>query len=859
MARGTRQAELFAAVLEEIGQLFAVDLASICRYDADGMLTWVANWGTAHEHFPVGSRRKLGGGNIGTIVFETGRSARIDHYVESSSGPIGVTARQAGINSSLGAPIVVQDRLWGVIAAGSLVQQLLPPDTEERLASFTELVAMAISNTESRAALARLAEEQAALRRVATLVAHGAQPEDVFAAVVDEVMQLFPVDYAGLARYEPNHTATAVAARGTTHFPVGSSMVLGGKNTATRVFETGRPIRIDGYADASGPMGDSARGRGVGSSVAAPIIVEGRVWGIIGAGSIGKQSLPTHTEARLADFTEMVGTAIANAESRAGLARLAEEQAALRRVATLVAHGEPPEEVFAAVASEVALLLSADLASVMRYESDDTVTLVAGAGNRFPVGSRWPIAGQSNLATLLSETGRPARLDNYAEATGPLAEDMRQEGIRSAVGTPIIVEDRLWGLISVGSGQESALPPDTEMRLGSFTELVATAIANTESRTEVGRLVDEQTALRRVATLVAREAVPHDVFAAVAEEAGRVLHFDQAAVFRFEDDGSATLLADSGTGGPRIPLGTRISLEGDNVAARVMRTGRSARIDGYAAPVGPLAERGRRFGMHSVVGGPVVVDGRLWGAMVAGTAEHKPLPADAESRIAQFTELVATAISNVDARSDLAASRARIAHAADEERRRVVRDLHDGAQQRLVHTIITLKMARGARENEDEEQLSTLLDEALEQAEQATSELRELAHGILPTDLTEDGLYRSVQTLAARAPMPVENAVSVGRLPPAIEAAAYFVVAEALTNVAKHARALSATVTARIQDGTLRLQVHDDGVGGARPDGTGLLGLADRLAVLNGQLRIESPADGGTLITAEIPIPHTAA
>jgi signal transduction histidine kinase len=202
----------------------------------------------------------------------------------------------------------------------------------------------------------------------------------------------------------------------------------------------------------------------------------------------------------------------------------------------------------------------------------------------------------------------------------------------------------------------------------------------------------------------------------------------------------------------------------------------------------------------------------------------------------------------------LAASRARIVAATDEERRRVVRDLHDGAQQRLVHTIITLKLAREALEHQ-EEAGPALVSEALDEAEQAMAELRELAHGILPEVLTHGGLRAGVQALASRMPVPVENGVSVDRLPAAVEATAYFVVAEALTNVAKHSQAGRAAVAARVEDGALRVQVRDDGVGGARPDGSGLLGLADRLAALDGHLWVDSPAYFGTLVAADIPLP----
>jgi signal transduction histidine kinase len=202
----------------------------------------------------------------------------------------------------------------------------------------------------------------------------------------------------------------------------------------------------------------------------------------------------------------------------------------------------------------------------------------------------------------------------------------------------------------------------------------------------------------------------------------------------------------------------------------------------------------------------------------------------------------------------VAASRARIVAATDEERRRVVRDLHDGAQQRLVHTIITLKLARRAFQSEEAD-APALLSEALDHAEQATAELRELAHGILPADLTQGGLRAGIDALASRMSVPVQTDVSVGRLPAAVEATAYFVVAEALTNVAKHARARHAAVATHVEDGTLRVQVRDDGIGGARPDGSGLVGLADRLAALDGRLRVESPTDGGTVLAADIPFP----
>jgi signal transduction histidine kinase len=226
---------------------------------------------------------------------------------------------------------------------------------------------------------------------------------------------------------------------------------------------------------------------------------------------------------------------------------------------------------------------------------------------------------------------------------------------------------------------------------------------------------------------------------------------------------------------------------------------------------------------------------------------------DAEPWMAEFTELIATAISNIQARSDLAASRAGVVATADEERRRVVRDLHDGAQQRLVHTVVTLKLARSAL-HRDREDASALVDEALQHTETATNELQELSRGILPAILTVRGLRAAVAAIASRMSIPVEIDISVDRLPAPVEATAYFIVAEALTNVAKHSHADRAMVVARLEGHALQLEVRDNGIGGVRADGPGLVGLNDRLAALDGHLRIHSLTDGGTTITASIPV-----
>jgi PAS domain S-box-containing protein len=531
-------------------------------------------------------------------------------------------------------------------------------------------------------------------------------------------------------------------------------------------------------------------------------------------------------------------------------------EGALRRIAALVAGGAASAEVFAAIAREVAGVLGVSLVAVWRYESDGTGTVV-GAWSEPPhlleVGSRWPLDDTVIIARV-RETGHPARSDDLAGVDGTVADIVREAEIRSAAGAPIVVDGDVWGVMAAGGTEGERLPDRIEDRLAGFTELVATTISNSASREQLARLADEQAALRRVATLVAREAPAAEVFTAVAEELGRLLDVAASRLVRYERDETATIVSSWGRLAGEIPVGTRMPLGGHNVVSLVARTGWPARIDDFAQATGAVADWGRRLNARGAVGGPIVVAGSVWGAMIVSSRRTEPFPSGTEAWIEAFAELVATAISNVQARSDLAASRARIVAATDDERRRVVRDLHDGAQQRLVHTIITLKLARRAFQKE-EERATALLSEALGHAEQATAELRELAHGILPAALTRGGLRAGVDALASRTPVPVEIAVSVDRLPAVVEATAYFVVAEALTNVAKHARAGRVVVTARVEDCTLRVQVRDDGVGGARPSGSGLVGLADRLAVLDGQLRVESPVDGGTLLAADIPVP----
>jgi len=395
--------------------------------------------------------------------------------------------------------------------------------------------------------------------------------------------------------------------------------------------------------------------------------------------------------------------------------------------------------------------------------------------------------------------------------------------------------------------------PEGRGAVVAFTDIGDRLHAEEVLREHDAILAAQQASLRRIATLVAGGAASADVFAAIAREVAQLLGTSLVVIWRLAPERPATVVGAWGDRPHPFQAGTTWPVEERTAAALLPEIGIPARIEDFGEIGGMIPDAIHKAGIRSGSGAAIVVEGELWGVMGAGVAEGEPLLDDIEDRLSGFTELVATAIANTEARKDLAASRARIVAAADDQRRRVVRDLHDGAQQRLVHTVITLELARQALQSEAD--ASALVTEALDHARRATDELRELSHGILPRVLTANGLHAGVGALASRTPVPVDVDVSVGRLPAEIEATAYFVVAEALTNVAKHAHARSASVSAHVEGATLRVAVRDDGLGGARADGSGLLGLRDRVAALDGRLRVEDPRESGTLVVAELPVP----
>jgi signal transduction histidine kinase len=385
---------------------------------------------------------------------------------------------------------------------------------------------------------------------------------------------------------------------------------------------------------------------------------------------------------------------------------------------------------------------------------------------------------------------------------------------------------------------------------------LAVSLDNAQLYAEFRRVAGEQAALRRVATLVAQAAPPEKVFAAVAEEAGRLLAVEFAVLVRYDDppDSIEFVGTWSSTGAPApTPVGTRLPLGGRNVTTLVYQTGRPARVDYGKEVSGVIGQVGARdWRLRTAMGVPIGVEGRPWGAMVVAFTHDELLPADTEARLAGFTELVATAIANAEAQAEVTVSRARIVAAADQARQRIERDLHDGAQQRLVSLALQLREARAKVPPE----LGTDLGRIEAGLTDALDELREMARGIHPAILANGGLRPALRTLARRSPIPVDLEVRAeGRLPEQVEVSAYYVVAEALTNAVKHARASAVSVEAEVAGQALRVAVRDDGAGGADfAGGTGLTGLKDRVEALGGRMLLDSPRGAGTSLRVELPL-----
>jgi signal transduction histidine kinase len=694
----------------------------------------------------------------------------------------------------------------------------------------------------------------------------GSEPPAVAAGLADALVDLLQPDFAFVRLSDPGGGGAVDVTRGTawTNFPEW----LEGRLVTTAPFP--RKEVVPDVGD------DSARRSGL----AVPVGVNGE-GGVVAAAS-ERGDFPTQRDQLLLSLAaNQAAAAFQNAhhihqrrqaeqelrtarnelevkvaERTAELQVANDELNALRHVATLAAEGVQPQDLFAVVAEEVALVVDVPLVSVARYEPDQTATECASysaEGPPFPAGKRWSLEG-TNVLRLVQASSEPARIDDYSQLGGEIADAVRRSGIRSTVGIPIVVAGRVWGAMVVSTAEHDPLPEGTEARLADFTELLAIAIENAQSREALGRLAEEQAALRRVATLVAQGVQPAEVFSAVSDEVGR-LFGSNAAVLRFESEGSAVVVV-VGTSLEGLQVGSRWELDDSMMSTRVYRTGRSARVDSMnrSSLSGSVGELVHRLGVVSTVASPIVVERRHWGVITAASADQ-PLPPDVEERLEKFTELVATAIANADSRSELAASSRRIVAASDEARRRIERDLHDGTQQRL----ISLGMAVRAAEADvppGEGGLSDRLSRISTGLADALADLQEISRGIHPAILTRGGLGPALRTLARRSTIPVQLDVTTNaRLPEPIEVAAYYVASEALANATKYAQASGIEVSLATRSGRLLLSIRDDGVGGADPArGSGLVGLTDRIQALGGSVRISSRPGNGTHITAELPV-----
>ena len=381
-----------------------------------------------------------------------------------------------------------------------------------------------------------------------------------------------------------------------------------------------------------------------------------------------------------------------------------------------------------------------------------------------------------------------------------------------------------------------------------------------ESEREVRVLAEEQAALRRVATLVAVESAPEDVFASVTEEVGRLLGIDLTTLLRYESDGSATVVAAWSREGRRPTLGSRWHLDSGTVASRVWDTGRPQRVVDYAELGGAFTEALRSLGVRSSAGSPVVVEGALWGVMIGASLAEEPIAEGTELQLGEFTQLTGAAVANAESRGELTASRARLVASSDEARQRIERDLHDGVQQRLVSLALDVGRAESMTQPEQlplRDELSSLRDGLVG----VVDELREVAQGIHPAILTEGGLRPALATLARRSPVPVDLDVRGGdRLPEPVEVGLYYVASEALTNAIKHAESKNLWITLASRDGRVEVTARDDGRGTPElAPGHGLAGMRERIEKLGGELVLETGEGDGFRVRATLPLANEAA
>jgi GAF domain-containing protein len=383
--------------------------------------------------------------------------------------------------------------------------------------------------------------------------------------------------------------------------------------------------------------------------------------------------------------------------------------------------------------------------------ADEPLTTVRGLMhmiNAWERGARRPSERHWLLyLRVFSERARGEAANSGPGEAGVLAREAR----RGADELPSMVEIKAMEAAALSS----PCVDSAEIRaLAATARALEQQIASAQARAELRGLAEEQAALRRAAALVARSAPPDEVFAAVTEEAGRLLDADNMSMSRYDPDGAHTLVGmwtSTGTAVP-VPVGTRFGLAGHNTTSLVFRTGRPARIDDFGDSTGPTAQLAREVGTRASVGVPITVEGRLWGVMSIGSTRG-PLPASTEERLAGFIALVGTAIANAEAQAALTASRAGIMAATDQARRRIERDLHDGVQQRLVFLALELRQAQAAVPPGAGE-LEGRLESAVSEVAGLLEEVHEIAHGLHPAPLAEGGLRLRGGSWPAAPPSP---------------------------------------------------------------------------------------------------------
>jgi len=840
VASDSEPKEVFDAVAHEMARLTDADAAWIVHFNSGDSIMLPGIWPPVDLSLPVGTRQEI------SDELRLARDAAVPYRVDTSdpeaTGPFVEEALRLGIVASLGVPIFLHGQVWG-LGAVTLVQQGSFTDSHERLlVRFLELVSPALGSSQALAEAKQTDEGQRAFSSLAWLASADPVPDELFSALAVEASRVTQGASVTLVQFTTGGTEAKVLAASGGHTEVGRTFPLQEQSIVVRAARSGRPERIDDYPLRS--MEDAAGVLDVRAAVACPVTLETGSWGAL-VGFSDDGILPPDAEHWLSLFADIVSGAVSGWSARSELRRLSEEQTALMRVANLVSRRSSEAELFDAVASEASGILDGVLIVLFRLADERTMTVVASHGGPIPVGTRLeiPVDHDGEFDQFLLSLLRRELEKADTDATDQTGKQALGGGFSVAV--PVVVDERVWGTLSA-MGDTESLVSLTKERLERFAEFVAPAIAASDAQAAVERLAEQQASLLRVAEAVARGVPLQDVFETIAIEASNVLGGVATSLMRYDVSGAATSV--SAYRSP-APIGLQVPSDAHGIGD-VFRTGRAVRVDSFDGT--NLADVARELEVRSGVAVPITVEGLIWGTLTASSSES-PLAPGVEVRLERFAALAAVAIANAQNKGELIASRARVQATADEARRRLQRDVHDGAQQQLIQTVLALKLAlAAARQDEPTEEL---IAEALDYAGRATSQLRDVVHGILPVSLSRGGLRAGLESLIADLAVPVRLEFDAPRCPPEIEVTAYFVIAESLTNIVKHARASLVDVGVHSEAEDLVITIADDGIGGADPSrGSGMVGLSDRLQALGGELAIDSPLGRGTSLRATLPI-----